>query len=154
MTPEPGPWPAPLATSPSAAYGTIVNGVILRQKATAMHELSVCRGILDAAHRALEEFPSPPQVVRVVVRIGRLTNVTRDSLEYYFDVLKLGTTFSDAALAIEEVPAGGLCNECGAEFETDDASLICPACGSNSVELNSGRELKMVGIEVVDEPSQ
>lgn len=119
-----------------------------------MHELSTCRGILDAAQQALEKFPSPPQVVRVVIRLGRLTHLTRDGLEYYFDVLKLGTVFSDAALAIEEVPAGGRCSDCGTEFDADDVSLVCLVCGSSSVDISHGRELEMVGIEVVEEPSQ
>jgi len=119
-----------------------------------MHELSVCRGILDAAENALDNLPFSPQVVRIVVRVGPLAHLTRDGLEYYFDLLKLGTVFSDATLTIQEAPARGRCDECTAELDYDDRSLVCPACGSGSVELGSGREIEMVAIEVIEEPAQ
>lgn len=118
-----------------------------------MHELSACRGILDAAEGALDDFPSSSQVVRIIVRVGPLTHLTRDGLEYYFDLLKLGTTFSDTTLTVEEVPVRGRCDECTAELDSEDLSLTCSACGSGSIELGSGSEIEMVAIEVVEEPA-
>ena len=113
----------------------------------------ICRGVLDATERALDDFPSSSQVVRIIVRVGPLAHLTRDGLEYYFDLLKLGTTFSDATLTVEEAPVRGCCDECTAELDSDDLSLICAACGSGSVELRSGSEIEMVAIEVVEEPA-
>ena len=52
-----------------------------------MHELSACRGILDAAEHALDDLPSSSQVVRIVIRVGRFAHLTREGLEYYFDLL-------------------------------------------------------------------
>jgi hydrogenase nickel incorporation protein HypA/HybF len=119
-----------------------------------MHELSVCRGILDAAERALDDFPSSSQVVRIVVRVGPQAHLTRDGLEYYFDLLKLGTNFSDTKLIVEEFPVRGRCDECTAELGYDELSLVCLVCGSGSIELCSASEIEMVAIEVVEEPAQ
>jgi len=119
-----------------------------------MHELLACRGILDVAEHALDDLPSSSQVVRIVVRVGPLAHLTRDGLEYYFDLLKLGTAFSDATLTVEEAPVCARCDACTAELDSDDLSLICPACGSGAVEVSSGREVEMVAIEVVEEPAQ
>ncbi len=118
-----------------------------------MHELLACRGILDAAEGALADFPASSQVVRIVVRVGPLAHLNRDGLEYYFDLLKLGTSFSDATLTVEEVPARGRCGLCTAEPESDDLSLTCSVCGCGSIERASGSEIEMVAIEMVDEPT-
>ncbi|HTY56837.1 MAG TPA: hydrogenase maturation nickel metallochaperone HypA [Candidatus Binataceae bacterium] len=118
-----------------------------------MHELSVCRGILDAAERALDDFPSSSQVVRIIVRVGAQAHLTRDGLEYYFDLLKLGTNFSDTRLIVEEA-SRGRCDECTAELSYDELSLICLECGSGSIDLGFASEIEMVAIEVVEEPAQ
>ena len=121
-----------------------------------MHALSVCRGILDAAERALDDLPSSSQAVRIVVRVAPFAHVNREGLEYYFDLLKLGTTFSDTTLAVEEAPMRGRCDECTAELDYEELSLVCLECGSGSIELGSSfsSDIEMVAIEVVDESAQ
>jgi hydrogenase nickel incorporation protein HypA/HybF len=116
-----------------------------------MHELSICKGILEAARSSLEALASPPpQVSHVTVRIGRLTGVVPDSLRYYFELLTPGSPLEGAALMIEEIPIRGLCADCNARFEIETLSFTCPLCGSGFVELLTGRELQVVSIDTVD----
>jgi len=88
-----------------------------------------------------------------VIRVGRLAHLTRDGLEYYFDMLKLGTTFSDAQLSVEDAPVRGHCDECTAELDYDEVSMMCSVCGCGSLELGGDGDVEMVAIELVEEPA-
>lgn len=113
-----------------------------------MHELSLCHGILEVVTATLDSLSPPrPPVIRVTVRVGRLTAVVPDSLQYYFDLLVRDTPLAGAALVIEEVPIRGRCADCAAEFEIATLSFTCPRCGSGLVELTSGRELQVVSLD-------
>lgn len=117
-----------------------------------MHELSICRGIIEIACAALAEFPRPIRLVSAVtVRIGRLTGIVGESLRCYFDLLSPPTPLAGAALLIEEVPIRGRCADCAARFSIDTLSFTCPACGSGLVDLLSGRELQVVSLDVSEE---
>ncbi len=117
-----------------------------------MHELSICEGILEVAAAALGGEPPPlPRVTGITVRIGRLSSVVPDTLQYYFAILTPGTALDGAALIIEEVPIRGRCADCAACFEIETLSFTCPGCGSGFVELLSGRELEVVSLDTSEE---
>lgn len=113
-----------------------------------MHELAICRGIIDVALEALGALGRPlPRVTDVHVEIGRLTGVVPDSLRFHFEVLTPRTPLGGAALEITTVPIRARCAECKARFEIDVLAFTCPACGSGLVELTSGRELRVVSVD-------
>lgn len=112
-----------------------------------MHEAAIASALLDAAAAALPEDAAGP-VVRVDVRVGRLTSVVPDALAFAFDVLRAGTPFAQAALAIDVVPIGIVCEACGARAEIDGLDFVCPACGSAAVCVERGRELELVALEL------
>lgn len=116
-----------------------------------MHELAICRGIIEAVRSTADGFSSPLRISRVVVKIGRLTSVVPDSLQYYFGLLTPGTFLDGAVLLIEEVPVRAFCSDCETEFEIDEPSFACPNCGSGFIELRSGRELQLVSLETAEE---
>lgn len=117
-----------------------------------MHELSICEGILEVADSALKSAAvRRPRVVRLNLRVGRLTAVVPDSLRFYFDLLTPGTSLEGASLEIEEVPILAHCSDCAASFEIDTPSFICPVCAGGLLEIVSGRELQLVSLETADE---
>lgn len=118
-----------------------------------MHELAICRGIIDVAAAALRDggSSSVPRVSTVTVRIGRLTGVVADSLRWYFDLLAPETPLAGATLVIEDVPIRGRCADCLDEFAIDMPSFVCPRCGSGLVELLAGRELQVVSLDTAEE---
>lgn len=123
-----------------------------RGGATHVHELSICQGILDVASAVLQGQPGPlPRVADITVRIGRLSAVVPDTLQYYFALLTPGTVLDGAALIIEEVPIRGGCTDCGGRFEIETLSFTCPRCGGGLVELITGRELEVVSLDTVEE---
>lgn len=117
----------------------------------AVHELSICQGIIEVAAAALAGHTRPlPPVAAVTVRIGRLTGIVPESLRHHFDLLSSATPLAGAALLIDHVPIRGRCGDCAAEFSIDVLSFTCPACGSGVVDLLSGRELEVVSLETIE----
>ena len=114
-----------------------------------MHELAVCRGIIEIAEAALTA--PAPRVVSVSVRVGRLTGIAADSLRHYFDLLSPSTRLAGATLLLEEVPIRARCSDCKASFEIDALAFTCPACASGFLNLLSGRELQVVSLETAEE---
>lgn len=82
------------------------------------------------------------------LRVGRLSGVVTDALEFAFAALRPGTPAADARLEIETVPATMWCAQCRAEFESPEFLCECPTCGRPSGELRRGREMELVSLEV------
>ncbi len=83
------------------------------------------------------------------VKVGELTAVEPDSLQFCFEAVIEKTSFEGAKLYIEEIPLMGRCNGCTGEFRLDRYfSTTCPSCGEKAPEIISGRELDIVSMEV------
>lgn len=116
-----------------------------------MHELAVCQGIIEVAVEALTRRGALPRVTEIHVEIGRLTGIVPDSLRFHFEVLAPRTPLAGSRLEIETVPIRARCAECEARFEIDVLAFSCPACGSGLVELTSGRELRVLSLDIAEE---
>jgi ribosomal protein S27E len=60
------------------------------------------------------------------------------------------TPVAGAELQITEPKATCRCQECHARQEVDEITVRCPACGSERVTLEGGRELLLQSIEIED----
>jgi hydrogenase nickel incorporation protein HypA/HybF len=113
-----------------------------------MHELSIMQSalaqVLEEANRA-----GANRVEEIRLRIGVLSGVVPDALQFAFETLAEGTSAEHAALTIESVPARFWCAACEREFEADRMFAECPACHAPSGELRSGREMELASLEVV-----
>jgi hydrogenase nickel incorporation protein HypA/HybF len=114
-----------------------------------MHELAIAQGVLDIVRQYVPENEAG-SIHSVRVRIGRLSGVVPESLDFSFEAIVAGTPWQSAKLQIEHVPALSQCRNCGAEFEIEELAFRCPACGSTDISLIAGRELQVVEIEVED----
>ena len=115
---------------------------------TALHELSIMQSALS---QALEESKraGASRVEEIRLRVGVLSGVVPDALQFAFETLAEGTPAEGAALTIESVPARFWCCECRREFEAERRFAECPDCHVPSNELRAGRELELVSLEVV-----
>ena len=109
-----------------------------------MHELSLAGAIVEIARRHAAGRP----VVRIDVKVGHLRQVVPDALEFAFALTSEGTELEGAELALEEVPAAGLCRRCGTESELPGFPLRCGACGGLDLELLRGEELLVDALEL------
>lgn len=87
-------------------------------------------------------------VIHVIrLRVGALSGVVPEALEFAFAALRAGTMAADATLSIERVEARALCRACRREFTLEDAIFPCPDCGGWESELLTGRELELTRLE-------
>ncbi|MEZ5115897.1 MAG: hydrogenase maturation nickel metallochaperone HypA [Candidatus Nanopelagicales bacterium] len=114
-----------------------------------MHELSVAHAVVSTVVDAL---PAEPVRVREVhVRIGALSGVVPQALQFAYEVAALDTPLQDAVLRIEQVPVSVHCPACDEDRELPATTLFrCPSCGTPTGDVRHGEELEVARI-VYDE---
>ena len=120
-----------------------------------MHEMSIVAGVMDTV-LASAKAAGATRVTAVSLRIGDMTEIVREALDFAFEVVTEGTMCEGAELQVERVLPRSFCLECYNEWEHDRFHRQCPACGSYETTLLAGRELEITGIEVdlPDEPDE
>ena len=112
-----------------------------------MHELAIMDSALNQVlERAQKAGTGCIHVVRL--RIGALSGVVPDALQFAFEALVPGTMAEGAKLEIESVPARFWCSDCRTEFESGDLFSECPACRKPSGDLRAGREMELTSMEI------
>ena len=99
-----------------------------------------------ALDQAQQAGASRVHVIRL--RIGALSGVVPDALEFAFEALAPGTAAENAKLAIEQVPARFWCAGCAREFQSDDMLAECPGCHALSGDIRAGREMEVASLEI------
>ena len=113
-----------------------------------MHELALSQSIVDAV---LAACPGREADVRVVaLRVGALSAVNADSLEFCLGITLEQRGMPGARAAVTWVPARVRC-ACGREYETDDMLAGCPGCGGYRREVLDGKDVTVEYVEVADE---
>jgi len=115
-----------------------------------MHELSIAQGIVDIVRQYVPEGQAT-DVRLVKVRVGRLSGVVADSLDFCFGAIVGGTALGNARLDIEETPLRARCDACADVFAGDATAFVCPGCGSHDIRIVSGTELQVVEIELAEQ---
>ncbi|WFR73414.1 hydrogenase maturation nickel metallochaperone HypA [Prescottella defluvii] len=108
-----------------------------------MHEMAITQSVVDAVC----ERAAGRSVHSIRLQVGRLCAVVPDAMQFCFELVTEGTVAEGARLDIEEPPGRAHCRGCGEDFSLRDLVLLCP-CGSADVEILSGRELRIMSMEV------
>ena len=114
-----------------------------------MHELSIAQSIVDIIHQYVPDHQAG-DVRLVKIKVGQMAGVVPDSLDFCFGAIVNDTPLSQARLDIEETPLECQCKICHEIFAVEQASFLCPQCGSGEIKLISGTELQVVEIELSD----
>lgn len=112
-----------------------------------MHEMGIMSGVLDSVNAAAQNAQAE-RVTKIILNIGEMTEIIKDSLEFAFQVMSEGTLSEGAELVIKTVTPHSICLDCGHEFDHDRFHRTCPECGSYSTSMTRGRELDIESIEV------
>jgi len=112
-----------------------------------VHELSIMQSALGLALKQTREAGGG-RVHVIRLRIGVLSGVVPDALEFAFGALAPGTPAEGARLVIESVPARFWCEACAREFQSEDLLAECPDCHRASGELRAGREMELASLEI------
>lgn len=111
-----------------------------------MHELSIAQSIADIVLAQMKKH-GLTKVEAVHLRVGALRGVVMESLHFGFEFVIQGTALEGAVLQAEEIPLRGRCLACSQEFSMESWLFACPSCHEVHVEVTSGKELEVVGIE-------
>lgn len=114
-----------------------------------MHEMSIAQNIIDTIQQNLPGNDDA-RVTSIKLKIGDLSGVVTDSLEFCFNVLIQGTILDRAKLIVETVRVKGNCRCCGKIFSEQMFMFLCPFCDSRQIDILAGRELEIVEFELSD----
>ena len=89
------------------------------------------------------------EIVRIGLRVGLVSGVVPEALEFAFDVLKAGTMAEDASLEIERVPGEFRCSACGKQVRLEEIRFDCPSCNGMLILGNGGADLELSHLEVL-----
>lgn len=115
-----------------------------------MHEMGIAMQIVKIALDAIPEDAGNHPVVRVNLKVGKLTAIVPDSLRFCFEIVTQDTPLSGATLEIEEIQVAAICQECGHQWTITGPAFVCPDCNGGRIEIVSGKELHVESIELAD----
>jgi len=109
-----------------------------------MHELSICRSIVDIVDRH-----ASGRGVRVVrLQVGQLRQIVPDSLVYCWSLVNESTKYAVTRLEVDEVPAAIECLDCGRRTVLSEPILLCSACRSSHVAIVAGEEFLITSLDL------
>ena len=109
-----------------------------------MHELSIAEELLHIIEKRADQ-EGIQKVDRINLRIGELSGVFPDSLEFAFEVLSKGKISEGAYINIEMVTPRFRCTNCG-NFVVAGVEK-CPICSSSDLSFCGGNELEILSFE-------
>ena len=112
-----------------------------------MHEVSLMENTLNIALDCASA-QNASKIHRLKMRVGDLSGVVPDALEFAFDVVTRGTIAEGAVFEIERVPVVCHCSTCDRDFEPIDLFYECPHCHQLTYQIQSGQEIELTSLEV------
>jgi hydrogenase nickel incorporation protein HypA/HybF len=112
-----------------------------------MHELAIAESIIETVLHE-REVRGLDSVHVIGLKIGVLSGVIPEALQFGFEAAVQGTSLEKTRLEIQSLEATIRCPACREEFELDDLVFLCPECGTNRVEMIEGDELEIAYLEV------
>jgi len=125
-----------------------------------MHEFSIASQIWESVARAAREHGGG-RVLSVTLEVGELNLLEDEQLRFWITELGARDGSPDINLSITRLPGRVRCRDCGEEAEPGlplgeldhflPLLMSCRACGSRSVAVIGGRELRVVSAEIEKE---
>jgi hydrogenase nickel incorporation protein HypA/HybF len=112
-----------------------------------MHEVGIAQNLLESAEISARKSGGT-QIHCLRLRVGAMSGVVPEALQFAFEVVRQGTMANEAILEIEAIPAVCWCEPCQKEFTIDEVGYVCPLCNAQSLKLRRGRELELVSLDI------
>jgi hydrogenase nickel incorporation protein HypA/HybF len=112
-----------------------------------MHELSLTQSLVEIAEEHARRAGATA-IRGIILEVGELSGAIPAALEFAFDVCSKGTLAEGATLTIQPVPGHGRCRACAAAVECHELTAVCPVCGALALDLDAGRELRIIELEI------
>lgn len=115
-----------------------------------MHEIGIASSILECVVAEAQKHPGA-QVLAVGVRIGELSSIDKDALDFAFECITRDTEWEHLNLQVEWCRRRQKCLACAEEFAVTDFDLACPRCRATNSTCIGGTELDIAYLEL-EEP--
>lgn len=112
-----------------------------------MHEYSIVQNLLDLCEKNAIENECT-KITKVVVKVGRLSNVESQLLQSAFDTFKEDTIAAGSQLVIIDQKVVVICNTCSTESVLEANEYSCPSCGVYDVKIIDGQDLLLMSLEM------
>jgi hydrogenase nickel incorporation protein HypA/HybF len=112
-----------------------------------MHELWLCKSILEIIKQSTMKKKCT-HVKKVVLEIGQLAAVEKESLIFSFNVIAKGTVAENAELHIIDIPGEARCELCQKTVPLRQYYDECDVCGGHSLTVTQGEELRVKSMVV------
>jgi hydrogenase nickel incorporation protein HypA/HybF len=110
-----------------------------------MHEITIAQGLLEAISAEAAKQNAKP--ISAKISCGAFDAVNDEALCFAFEAVAKNTPCEGLKLEIEHKPMQGRCKNCNQSFIIDPASIKCPKCSSEDIELLSDTSLLLEQIE-------
>ena len=115
-----------------------------------MHELSIVSSVVDSVIESMEAYPGA-RVIEVRLRVGALSAVVEDSLQFCYEIAARETRLEGSRLVVNVVPVTVHCAACGKDGALENLqSFRCPHCGEPTGDVRGGREMEIEAVEIED----
>jgi hydrogenase nickel incorporation protein HypA/HybF len=118
-----------------------------------MHELSIAQDILTIIRQNVPQ-EEVNNISNVKVKIGDMSGIVAESLEFCFQAITSGTEFESVTLKIEKLPFVLKCNSCGIESTNEFGTRVCSNCSSADTVVISGLEMQVTEVELKEAEAQ
>ncbi len=115
-----------------------------------MHELSIAQNIFQIVNCSVEK-DKLDLVDKIYLKIGLLSNVLTESLNFSYTSVIENTPLKNSRLYIEIIPIKIRCNNCNVINTSNDFIFNCPDCKSLEINVISGDEMIISSIHLKDE---
>ena len=113
-----------------------------------MHEASIAIELVRlASEQAL--LNNATRVLSVGIRVGELSSVIPEALEFAWNDSTLGTICENSKLEIERVKAIAVCPNHGKVTLELQKGLRCPICNTPTPQILQGEELELDTLELI-----
>lgn len=113
-----------------------------------MHELSIVQSVVATVSEAMAGRKCE-RIVSVRLRVGALSSVVEDALQFGYEIVTEGTLLAGSRLEVVTLPVVIYCKPCERLVELNGIqSFRCPYCGTPSGDIRQGRELDIESVEI------
>lgn len=112
-----------------------------------MHELAIVQTLVHLIETHVAEYQAT-KVLKVKVKIGKLSGIEEHLLKLAFDTFKENTVAQDAELVIAMEPISIRCNQCKTEGILEKFWFQCPSCNSLDITVVGGEEMLLESLEL------
>jgi hydrogenase nickel incorporation protein HypA/HybF len=114
-----------------------------------VHEASIVEELMATALR----HAAGRRILDVQVRVGLLTGVSPDAMQFYFEAVREESLGAQAILSVVMAPLCARCTACQERFELAEVAWSCPRCGEAALEFDNGSELDLLSLTLDDDPA-